>query len=103
MEKITSTSSMNQGKKRRRQLLRSLTPEGTVPLSSPGNIAPFKDAIAVELVPTPKHHQVVSVTDIDLVVANDADLMLPRRPRYCTCLTIHWPGIINGSSNIDNS
>lgn len=98
-----TSMTMNQGKKRLRQLVRSLTPEGTVPLSSPGNIAPFKDAIAVELVPTPKHHHVVSVTDIELVVANHTDLSLLRRARHCTCLTIHWPGIINSSSNVDNS
>ena len=61
---------MNQGKKRLRHMLRSLTPEGAMPLSSPGNIAPLKDTTAVELVSTPKHHQVVGVVDIELVMAN---------------------------------
>ena len=95
----------NQGKKRLRQL-RSLAPEGAVPLSSPSNTAPFKDAIAVKLVPTPKHHQVVSVMDIELVMANDTDLTLHRGTWRCTCLkTINWLGIINrpSLSNIDNS
>ena len=95
----------NQGKKRLRQL-RSLAPEGAVPLSSPSNIAPFKDAMAVKLVPAPKHHQVVTVMDIELVMANDADLPLHRRTRHCACLkTINWLGIIDRprSINIDNS
>ena len=87
-------------------MLRSLTPEGAMPLSSPGNIAPLKDTTAVELVSTPKHHQVVGVTDIELVMANDTDLTLHRGTWRCTCLkTINWLGIINRPrlSNIDNS